>query len=80
MNNPEDSVKMPVSRSQKDATSRPGSRPSNKDAIEKESGSEGVTSASALAKSGTATTSDSSTFSGTTNTERASRRRILRRL
>ncbi|CAG4941826.1 unnamed protein product [Parnassius apollo] len=55
---------MPVTRSQKDAPSRPRSRPSDKDATGEMSGSERVTSASA--SSGTATTSDSS---GTTTTE-----------
>ncbi|CAG5033125.1 unnamed protein product [Parnassius apollo] len=53
---------MPVTRSQKDAPSRP----SDKDVTGEMSGSEGVTSASAAASSGTATTSVSS---GTTTTE-----------
>ncbi|CAG5013761.1 unnamed protein product [Parnassius apollo] len=57
---------MPVTRSQKDAPSRPGSRPSDKDATGEMSGSEGSTSASASASSGTATTSD---YSGTATTE-----------
>ncbi|CAG5044823.1 unnamed protein product [Parnassius apollo] len=52
---------MPVTRSQKDAPSRPGSRPSDKDVTGEMSGS-----ASASASSGTATRSDSS---GTTTTE-----------
>ncbi|CAG4954958.1 unnamed protein product [Parnassius apollo] len=46
--------------------SRPGSCPSDKDATGEISGSEGVTSASASASSGTAITSD---YSGTTTTE-----------
>ncbi|CAH2102800.1 unnamed protein product [Euphydryas editha] len=60
---------MPRTRSQKDAPSRPVSRPSDKDATEELAGSEGVTSASASVASGTVITSDSRTSSGTMNTD-----------
>lgn len=61
---------MPVTRKQKDASSRPESRPSVRDSTEETSGSEGVTSASASASSGTtAATSDTNTSSGTTATQ-----------